>query len=92
MAHTEGMTTTRTLPLVELSELLGGIRTAVAAGASAAETAQLVAEQLRQHLPSPDVLTAEQRLGSPDGYRSHTLHVEPEGRSRSSPWSGGPDS
>jgi predicted metal-dependent enzyme (double-stranded beta helix superfamily) len=25
------------------------------------------------------VLTAEQRLGSPDGYRSHTLHVEPDG-------------
>jgi predicted metal-dependent enzyme (double-stranded beta helix superfamily) len=25
------------------------------------------------------VLTAEQRLGSPDGYVSHTLHVEPDG-------------
>ena len=25
------------------------------------------------------MLTAEQRLGSPDGYRSHTLHVEPDG-------------
>jgi predicted metal-dependent enzyme (double-stranded beta helix superfamily) len=25
------------------------------------------------------VLTAAQRLGSPDGYRSHTLHVEPDG-------------
>ena len=44
-----------------------------------AETAQLVADQLRRHLPTPDVLTAEQRLGSPDGYRSHTLHVEPDG-------------
>ena len=73
------MTTTRTLPLVELSELLGGIRTAVAARVSGSDTAQLVAEQLRRHLPSPDVLTAEQRLGSPDGYRSHTLHVEPGG-------------
>jgi predicted metal-dependent enzyme (double-stranded beta helix superfamily) len=43
------------------------------------DTAQLVAEQLRQHLASPDVLTAEQRLGSPDDYCSHTLHVEPDG-------------
>jgi 3-mercaptopropionate dioxygenase len=73
------MTTTQTRPASELSELLDGIRTAVTACASASETAQLVAEQLRQHLPSPDVLTAEQRLGSPDGYRSHTLHVEPDG-------------
>ena len=24
-------------------------------------------------------MTAEQRLGSSDGYRSHTLHVEPDG-------------
>ncbi len=73
------MTTTQTHPVSELSELLDGIRTAVAARASWSETAQLVAEQLRQHLPSPDVLTAGQRLGSPDGYRSHTLHVEPDG-------------
>ena len=25
------------------------------------------------------MLTAAQRLGSPDGYRGHTLHVEPDG-------------
>ena len=73
------MTTTQTRPTTELSELLDGIRTAVAAHASWSDTAQLVAEQLRRHLPSPDVLSAEQRLGSPDGYRSHTLHVEPDG-------------
>jgi predicted metal-dependent enzyme (double-stranded beta helix superfamily) len=73
------MTTTQTHPVSELSELLDGIRIAVAARASWSETAQLVAEQLRQHLPSPDMLTAVQRLGSPDGYRSHTLHVEPDG-------------
>jgi predicted metal-dependent enzyme (double-stranded beta helix superfamily) len=73
------MTTTLTYPARELSELLDGVRTAVAADASGSATAQLVAEQLRRHLPSPGVLTAEQRLGSPDGYRSHTLHVEPDG-------------
>jgi 3-mercaptopropionate dioxygenase len=73
------MTTTQTRPVTELRELLDGVRTAVAAHANWSDTAQLVAEQLRQHLPSPDVLTDEQRLGSPDGYRGHTLHVEPDG-------------
>jgi predicted metal-dependent enzyme (double-stranded beta helix superfamily) len=73
------MTTAQTLPNTELIELLDGVRAAVAAHADWADTAQLVAEQLRSHLPSPDVLTAEQRLGSPNGYLSHTLHVEPDG-------------
>ena len=73
------MTTTRTRPDVELTELLDGIRAAVAVPGTRSDTAQLVAEQLRRHLPSPDLLTAEQRLGSSDGYRSHTLHVEPDG-------------
>jgi predicted metal-dependent enzyme (double-stranded beta helix superfamily) len=73
------MTTTQTPPVAELSELLDGVRTAVAARANWADTARLVEEQLREHLPSPDVLTAEQRLGSPDEYLSHTLHVEPDG-------------
>jgi predicted metal-dependent enzyme (double-stranded beta helix superfamily) len=73
------MTTTQTPSVAELSELLDGVRTAVAARANWAETARLVEEQLREHLPSPEVLTAEQRLGSPDEYLSHTLHVEPDG-------------
>jgi predicted metal-dependent enzyme (double-stranded beta helix superfamily) len=73
------MTTIQPPPATELSELLDGVRAAVAADASWADTAQRVAEQLRRHLPTPDVLTAEQRLGSPDAYRSHTLHVEPDG-------------
>jgi predicted metal-dependent enzyme (double-stranded beta helix superfamily) len=72
------MTTTQTRPVDELTELVQGVRTAVAANANWSDTAQLVAEQLHRHLPRPDVLTAEQRLGSPDGYRSHTLHVEPD--------------
>ena len=77
--HTARVTTTQTRPDIELSELLDGIRAAVAVPASSSDTAQLVAAQLRRHLPSPDLLTAEQRLGSADGYRSHTLHVEPDG-------------
>jgi predicted metal-dependent enzyme (double-stranded beta helix superfamily) len=72
------MTTTQTRPVTELTELVDGVRIAVAAHASWPATVQLVAEQLRRHLPTPDVLTAQQRLGSPDGYRSHTLHVEPD--------------
>jgi 3-mercaptopropionate dioxygenase len=74
-----GMTATEILPAARLSPLVAGIRTAVDSQAGWADTAQLVAEQLRRHLPRPDVLTAEQRLGSPDGYRGHTLHVEPDG-------------
>jgi predicted metal-dependent enzyme (double-stranded beta helix superfamily) len=64
---------------IELAELLGGIRLALAEHADWADTARLVAETLRQHRPSPEVLTAEQRFGSRDGYLSHTLHVEPDG-------------
>jgi len=73
------MTATRIQPDTELHELVAGVRTAASAGGDWSDTAQLVAEQLRQHLPTPDVLSTEQRLGSPDGYRSHTLHVEPDG-------------
>ncbi|MEH1130453.1 cysteine dioxygenase family protein [Micromonospora sp. CPCC 206061] len=73
------MTTTQIRPTTELATLVDGVRTAIAAHANWSDTAQLVAEQLRRHLPSPDVLTAEQRRGSPDAYRSHTLHVEPDG-------------
>jgi 3-mercaptopropionate dioxygenase len=63
----------------QLAPLADGIRAAVERHAGWAETAELVAEALRRHLPTPDVLTAEQRLGSPDGYRGHTLYVEPDG-------------
>src|ERR1700704_2523288 len=72
------MTATQTRPTNQLAQLVGGVRAAVDAQADWSQTAQLVAEELRRHLPTPDVLSAEQRLGSPDGYRSHTLHVEPD--------------
>jgi predicted metal-dependent enzyme (double-stranded beta helix superfamily) len=79
MRRLRAMTTTKVRTAAELTELLDGIRTAVAAHADWAGTARLVAEELRRHLPGPEVLTAEQRRGSPEGYRSHTLHVEPDG-------------
>jgi 3-mercaptopropionate dioxygenase len=74
-----GMIATQTRPAAQLSSLVAGIRSAVESRADWAQTAQLVADELRRHLPTPDVLTAAQRLGSPDGYRSHTLHVAPDG-------------
>jgi 3-mercaptopropionate dioxygenase len=73
------MTATQTRPADRLSPLVDGIRTSVGRHAGWAETAQLVTAEMRRHLPTPEVLTAAQRLGSPDGYRGHTLHVEPDG-------------
>src|SRR5829696_8542074 len=63
----------------ELQTLVQAIRLAVNAGDGWADTAELVAEQLRRHLPTPDSLTAEQRVGHADGYRSHLLHAERDG-------------
>ena len=73
------MTKTAVDVSTSLDGLIGGVRAAVAENADWAATARLVADQLRLHLPTPDVLTAEQRLGSPDDYVGHTLHVEPGG-------------
>jgi 3-mercaptopropionate dioxygenase len=64
----------------ELEALAAAIRVAVAGDPDADRTAQRVAAALRRQLPSPDALTAEQRIGDPDDYRSHVLHVEPDGR------------
>ncbi|MEV5961154.1 cysteine dioxygenase family protein [Kribbella sp. NPDC051952] len=71
--------TTTTTSTSELTDLIAGVRTAIAQQADWSGTADLVAAELRRHLPTPDVLTAEQRLGSPDNYISHRLHVEPDG-------------
>jgi 3-mercaptopropionate dioxygenase len=73
------MTAAEIRPDGTLSPLVAGIRAVVERHADWAETARLVADQLRLNLLTPDVLSAEQRLGSPDDYRGHTLHVEPDG-------------
>jgi predicted metal-dependent enzyme (double-stranded beta helix superfamily) len=70
------MTSTRQ---TALKELVKSVRAAVSTHADWRETAQLVAEELERHLPPPDVLTVEQRVGDPDGYQSHLLHTEPDG-------------
>ena len=61
------------------ADLVAAIRGATARRADWAETADLVAGQLRRFLPGPGILTAAEREGSPDGYVCHTLHTEPDG-------------
>lgn len=73
------MTATQTRTAGSLSPLIEGVRSAVERRADWTETAQLVAAELRRNLPTTDVLTDEQRLGSPDDYVGHVLHAEPDG-------------
>src|SRR4051812_2042802 len=73
------MIATQTHPTSQLTSLVDGVRSAVDIHADWSETAELVADQLRVHLPGPEVLAAEQRLGSPDEYSAHPLYVEPDG-------------
>jgi 3-mercaptopropionate dioxygenase len=63
----------------QLGELVPAVRNAIGVHADWSETADLVADALRRHLPVPEVLTIEQRLGDPDRFRSHHLHIEPDG-------------
>jgi 3-mercaptopropionate dioxygenase len=60
-------------------DLVTAIRGATARHADWQQTAVLVADQLRLHLPGPQILTAAEREGDPDGYVCHTLHTEPDG-------------
>jgi 3-mercaptopropionate dioxygenase len=62
-----------------LTDLISAVRRAIDARASWARTAQLVADQLRAHLPGPDILTADQRRGGPDRPVGHVLHAETDG-------------
>jgi 3-mercaptopropionate dioxygenase len=61
------------------ADLVAAIREATARRADWAQTAELVADELRRHLPGPEILTPGEREGSPDGYVCHTLHTEPDG-------------
>jgi 3-mercaptopropionate dioxygenase len=66
-------------PKSDLEALVTGIRTAVGRHADWPETARLVAAELKRRLPSPDILTEEQRTGAAARYMSHVLHTEPDG-------------
>jgi 3-mercaptopropionate dioxygenase len=63
----------------QIAGLVAAVRDAIRARVDWGGTAELVAEALRRNLPGPEVLTPEQRLGSPDRFDSHHLHVEPDG-------------
>ncbi len=62
-----------------LGDLVSGIRAASRRAAGWAEAASIVGDQVRLHLPGPEILTPEQRYGDPLGYRCHLLHAEPDG-------------
>src|SRR5262245_47224829 len=62
-----------------LAALSAAVRAAVAKHADWRDTAQLVASALERNLPSPSILTAEQRAGDPETYTSEVLHSEPDG-------------
>jgi predicted metal-dependent enzyme (double-stranded beta helix superfamily) len=62
-----------------LTDLAAAVRQVIGIRADWAHTADLVADQLRAHLPGPGVLTPEQRLGDPDRPAGHVLHAEPDG-------------
>src|SRR5260221_2822687 len=63
----------------EMYDLVNGVRSAVAANPHNWEqTARVVADVLRTHLPSANMLSPEQRLGDPDHYCSLPLYIEPD--------------
>ncbi|MFH8628018.1 cysteine dioxygenase [Streptomyces vietnamensis] len=59
--------------------LTADVRAVVARGLSPARSAELVAEALRGYVMDPGLLTAGQRIGSPERYTQHVLHAEPDG-------------
>ena len=61
-----------------LDDLVTAIRAAVSGHSDWQQTAHLVADALRRHLLSPEVLMGEQP-GNPEDHRSRLLHVEPDG-------------
>jgi len=66
-------------PAPGLDALVSAVRVAVGKRANWRDTAELVASALERHLPSPSMLTAEQRTGDLETYKSEVLHSEPDG-------------
>jgi len=62
-----------------LTGLIAAVRQVTAMRADWSRTAQVVAEQLRAHLPDPGILTPGQRRGQPGGPSGHLLHAETDG-------------
>ncbi len=68
-----------TRSLTTLTDLVAAVRQAIDVRTGWTDTAELVADQLRAHLPGPEILTPDQRLGQPDRPAGHLLHAEPDG-------------
>jgi 3-mercaptopropionate dioxygenase len=63
-----------------LADLTAGVRTAISSGNGHPDLiTRTVANRLQRHLPGPEILSAEQRLGDPRHYLTHPLHLEPDG-------------
>lgn len=71
--------TAMTITTPGLADVTTAIRCGLRAAGDWNETARLVADELRAHLPGTDILTPTQRLGDPDKPAGHLLHVEPDG-------------
>jgi predicted metal-dependent enzyme (double-stranded beta helix superfamily) len=59
--------------------LTAAVRQAVRRPGDWSQTAQRVATALHGELPGPDILTAAELRGDPDGYQTHLMHAEPDG-------------
>jgi predicted metal-dependent enzyme (double-stranded beta helix superfamily) len=68
-----------TRSLATLTDLVAAVRQAIDVRTGWTDTSELVADQLRTHLPGPEILTPDQRLGRPDRVVGHLLHAEPDG-------------
>jgi 3-mercaptopropionate dioxygenase len=63
-------------PRPGLAELVARIQRCAGRQADPRTVAQQVADVLVEMKPGVDLLTAAERVGSPDGYTRHTLHAE----------------
>ena len=73
------MNTLTVRPAAELDQLVTAVRAAVARNADWRDTASYVADALREHLPAPELLSADQLAGERGTSTGHRLHVEPDG-------------
>jgi 3-mercaptopropionate dioxygenase len=60
-----------TRSLATLTDLVAAVRQAAGVRTGWTDTAELVADQLRAHLPGPEILTSDQRLGRLDRVAGH---------------------
>jgi 3-mercaptopropionate dioxygenase len=66
-------------PSAALAGLVSAVRSVLERHPDWNETAGLIADEVRDGLPGPDILTEAQRLGDPDRYCAHLLHSERDG-------------